>query len=75
MAMLTMPGAQAGGADASGRTAAPRPCADCGRPLPARPRPGVTRCRVCAAQAAQAYLLEALAGRRRVRRAGGNELA
>ena len=54
-----------GGADPGARLGDPRPCAACGRPLPARARPGVTRCRVCAAQTAQAYLLDALASRRR----------
>ena len=58
LATATMPEARPGGAD-------PRLCAACGRPLPARARPAVTRCRVCAAQTAQAYLLEALAARRR----------
>ena len=65
MATATMPGARPGGAGPGAQPADPRPCVACGRPLPARARPGITRCRVCAAQAAQAYLLEALASRRR----------
>jgi hypothetical protein len=63
MATATRPGGRPGA-----RAAAPRPCADCGRPLPARARPGVTRCRVCATRAAQAYLVEALVARRPGRR-------
>jgi hypothetical protein len=37
--------------------------------LPARTRPATTQCRLCAAQAAQKFLLDALANRSKFRRA------
>ncbi len=45
-----------------------RACAACGQPLPARTRKHVRRCRLCAASAAQAFYLAALAARRDQRR-------
>jgi hypothetical protein len=46
-----------------------RHCTRCGDPLPARTRPKVTLCRLCAAKQAYSFLRDALQARRARKRA------